>query len=376
MYISDKDALDAFCERASHAKVIAVDTEFLRERTYHPRLCLIQLATAEESAAIDPLLIDDLSPVVSLLVNPNITKVFHACSQDLEVILDSLNCVPNPVFDTQLAAAFLGQRQQIGYGALVEAYCGVHLPKSESLTDWSRRPLEEDQLRYAEDDVIYLPEIYDRMIAELVRLDRLDWLSPEIDALTDSTRVARDPEEAYLHLRRSGSLTRRQLAVAREVCAWRERTASQRDLPRKWVVSDEVLVETCKRMPRTVERLRTVRGTEQLSARDAEQLVEAVGRGMLCSPDQYPKVSHRDRPSADMESVLDLMYAMLRVISDQSGIAPQLIASRDDLHDLALRRPGARLSSGWRYELAGSTLERLLTGEVGLTVKEGHIEML
>lgn len=376
MYISDKEALDAFCERTSHAKVIAVDTEFLRERTYHPRLCLIQLATAEESAAIDPLLIDDLSPVVRLLVNPDITKVFHACSQDLEVILDSLNCVPNPVFDTQLAAAFLGQRQQIGYGALVEAYCGVRLPKSESLTDWSRRPLEEDQLRYAEDDVIYLPEIYDRMIAELVRLDRLDWLAPEINALTDSTRVARDPEESYLHLKRSGSLTRRQLAVAREVCAWRERTASQRDLPRKWVVSDEVLVETCKRMPRTVERLRTVRGTEQLSTRDAEELVAAVSRGMLCSPDQYPKVAHRDRPSADMESVLDLMYAMLRVISDQSGIAPQLIASRDDLHDLALRKPGARLASGWRYELAGSTLERLLTGEVGLTVKEGHIEML
>ncbi len=376
MYLSDKESLDAFCERASKARVIAVDTEFLRERTYHPKLCLIQVATSEESAAIDPLLIDDLSSLVNLLVDEQITKVFHACTQDLEVILDAFGCLPTPVFDTQVAAAFLGQRQQIGYGALVESYCGVRLPKAESLTDWSRRPLDQDQLRYAEDDVIYLPRMYDRMIAELVRLDRWSWIEPEMAALTTASRTARDPEEAYKHLKRSGSLTRRQLAVAREVCAWRERTAAARDLPRKWIVSDEVLVETCKRTPRTVERLRTVRGTEQLSERDAKALVAAVIRGVQCDPTQYPKVQHRDRPSQEMESVLDLMYAMLRIVSDKSGVAPQVIASRDDLYDLALGREGARLATGWRYELAGKTLSRLLTGEVGLTVKDGRLEVL
>ncbi|MDO5710102.1 MAG: ribonuclease D, partial [Coriobacteriales bacterium] len=196
MYLSDKESLDAFCERASKARVIAVDTEFLRERTYHPKLCLIQVATSEESAAIDPLLIDDLSSLVNLLVDEQITKVFHACTQDLEVILDAFGCLPTPVFDTQVAAAFLGQRQQIGYGALVESYCGVRLPKAESLTDWSRRPLDQDQLRYAEDDVIYLPRMYDRMIAELVRLDRWSWIEPEMAALTTASRTARDPEEA------------------------------------------------------------------------------------------------------------------------------------------------------------------------------------
>ena len=159
MYITSKEDLDAFCSRVAHARVIAVDTEFLREKTYHPKLCLVQVATADEAAAIDPLAIDDLSPLVRLFEDPNITKVFHACTQDLEVLQDALGCVPAPVFDTQLAAAFLGLRQQIGYGALVESYCGVRLPKAESLTDWSRRPLDEDQLRYAEDDVIYLPEI-------------------------------------------------------------------------------------------------------------------------------------------------------------------------------------------------------------------------
>lgn len=376
MYICDKQALDDFCERASHHRVIAVDTEFLREKTYHPKLCLIQIATDEEAVAIDPLVISDLSSLVALLEDSRITKVFHACSQDLEVIFDSLGCMPSPVFDTQLAAAFLGQRQQIGYAALVEAYCGIRLPKAESLTDWSKRPLEEDQLRYAEDDVIYLPGIYDQMMAELVRQDRLSWVTPEMEALTDATRIARDPQEAYLHLKRSSSLTRRQLAVAREVCAWRERCAAKRNIPRKWVVSDEVLVETCKRLPRTVERLRTIRGTDQLSDRDARSLVAAVLTGIECDPANYPKVQHRVRPSAEMESVLDLMYAMLRVVSDKSGIAPQLIASRDDLYDLALGRSDARLATGWRYDLAGKTLERLLTGEVGLTVKEGHLEML
>ena len=376
MYITSKEELDAFCARVGRSRVIAVDTEFLREKTYHPKLCLVQVATADESAAVDPLAIDDLSSLVALFTDPDITKVFHACTQDLEVIHDALGCVPAPVFDTQLAAAFLGLRQQIGYGALVESYCKVRLPKAESLTDWSKRPLDPDQLKYAEDDVIYLPQIYDRMISELVRLDRLSWLGPEMDTLTDVTRVSRKPEEAYLHLKRSSSLTRRQLAVAREVCAWRERIAAERDLPRRWVVSDEVLVETCKRLPRTVERLRSVRGTEQLSDRDARALVAAVEKGVSCEPSRYPKVQHRDRPSADMESVLDLMYALLRLVSDKSGIAPQLIASRDDLHDLALQRPGARLVSGWRYELAGRDMQRLLSGEVGLTVKEGHVEVL
>lgn len=376
MYITDIDSLTAFVDRATKARVVAVDTEFIRERTYYPKLCLVQMATESESVAIDPLAISDLSCLRDLLLDKDITKVFHACTQDLEVLLNALGIVPAPVFDTQLAAAFLGQRQQLGYGALVEAYCNVRLPKAESLTDWSRRPLDEEQLRYAEDDVIYLPQIYDRMIGELTRTDRLSWLGPEMAALTDAAHVTRDPQQAYLHLKRSSSLTRKQLVVAREVCAWRESTAARRNVPRKWVVTDEVLVELCKRVPRTVERLRRIRGTEQLGERDAQGLVAAVTRGAECDPARYPKVAHRDRPTPEMESVIDLMYAMLRIVSDKSGIAPQLIATRDDLHDLALGKADARLLTGWRRELAGDTLLRLLSGELGLTVKDGRVETL
>ncbi len=377
MYISDYEELAAFCERAKTSRVIAIDTEFLRERTYHPRLCLIQVGTHDETAAIDPLAIEDMSPLVRLLEDTSITKVFHACTQDMEVILSSLGCIATPVFDTQLAAAFLGQRQQIGYGALVEEYCGVRLAKAESLTDWSRRPLDPEQLAYAEDDVRYLPGIYDQMMSSLIKLNRLSWLAPEMGELVDLRHFTRAPEDAYLHLKRSSSLTRKQLAIARELCAWREELASHRNIPRKWVLSDEVVVEACRRTPKDVQRLVRIRGAEQLAQRDAEGAVAAIARGVACNPAHYPTKKRHDRPSADIEGVLDLMYALLRIVSEKSGIATQLIATKDDLLDFIADRTKSRVyTSPWRRELVGDLLSQLLDGEVGLTVKNGKVEVL
>jgi ribonuclease D len=376
MYISSHDELVAFCDRAKSHSVLAVDTEFLREKTYHPWLCLIQVATKDEAVAIDPLLIDDLSPLADLLVDKTKTKVFHACGQDLEVIYDSMGILPEPVFDTQVAAAFLGHRMQLGYGALVQAYEGVRLPKADGLTDWSKRPLDEDQLQYAEDDVLYLPRIYERMMSELVARDRLSWLEPELAQVCDVSKLVRQPEEAYLHLKRSSSLTRRQLAVAREVCAWRERAASRRNLPRKWVLSDEIIVELCRRAPTGADRLRRIRGTEQLSERDVSSLLQAVHKGERCKPENYPSVQHRAHKSAEADGVIDLMYALLRIRSEQCGVAIPLIATRDDLHEFAAGAERSPLREGWRYEVVGSRLEGLLAGEVGLTVKDGRIEIL
>lgn len=376
MYISSTDELVSFCKRASTNKVIAVDTEFLREKTYHPLLCLIQVATSDEAVAIDPLRIDDLDPLCQLLTNTCITKVFHACDQDLEVIWDSLGIVPEPLFDTQLAAAFLGHRMQIGYGALVQAYEGVHLAKADGLSDWSRRPLDEEQLRYAEEDVLYLPHIYDTMVKELVACDRLSWVEPELSDLVKRIDARRDPRESYLHLKRSSNLTRKQLAIARELCAWREDLASRRNLPKKWVVQDEVIVELCRRAPRSAERVRRIRGTDNLSERDVKNVVEAVRRGLACDPKDYPSVRHRARTSADTDSVIDLMYALLRLCSESSGVAIPLIATRDDLHSFMAGSKGTPLREGWRYELVGSRLEGLLSGEIGLTVKDGKVEVL
>ena len=376
MYLSTQDQLEDFCQKIAGEKIVAVDTEFLRERTYFPKLCLVQVGAGGLTAAVDPILIEDLSPLARIFEDPTVTKVLHACGQDLEVLLDGMGCVCAPVFDTQLAAAFLGLRQQVSYGSLVESYCGVRLPKAESLTDWSRRPLDAEQLEYAEDDVRYLPGIYERMVAELARLDRLGWVSPEMDALCDPAKIRRDPSEAFLRLRRSGSLTRRQLAVAREVCAWREGVAAERDVPRKWVVSDEVVVEVCKRTPGSLDRLRRIRGTEQLSDRDARGLIDAVARGVACPAEECPRVTKHVRPSAETEGVIDLMYAVLRLVSERSGVATQLIATRDDLLDFLQDRRRSPLSRDWRWKLAGETLDRLLSGEVGLTVKAGKIELL
>lgn len=376
MYVSTKEGLDAFCELAARERVVAVDTEFIREKTYFPRLCLVQVAAGDAIAAVDPILIDDLGPLAAIFEDASVTKVLHSCTQDLEVILDGMGCACAPVFDTQLAAAFLGMRQQCGLGDLVRAYCGVTLPKADSLTDWARRPLDAEQLAYAEDDVRYLVRIYDRMMAELVERDRLAWLEPEMAELCDPARVRRDPREAYLRLRRAGSLTRSQLAIAREVCAWREATAARHDIPRKWVVSDEVIVEVCKRAPTSVERLRRIRGTDQLSERDARELVAAVRTGRDCPAAECPEMPHRPRPTHEADGVIDLMYAVLRVVSERSGVATQLIATRDDLLEFMQDPASSRLSSGWRWELAGSTLERLLQGQIGLTVKKGRVELL
>ena len=378
MYIAKPDELAQWCEQAHTSKILAVDTEFLRERTFYPKLCLVQLATADATALVDPLALsrEEMAPLAELLVSDSITKVFHSCGQDLEVLDHALGVIPTPVFDTQVASEFLGFRMQVGYGALVEAYTDVHLRKAESLSDWSRRPLTSEQLSYAEEDVLYLPGIYDTMVTQLIEKDRLGWLAPEMEALTDPARLHRDPKDAYRHLKRSSNLTRHQLAVAREVAAWREEAAAKRDIPRKWCISDETVSEISRRSPKTIDQLRRIRGTEQISDRDCRAILAAVARGLECPTENLPETKRHARPSADTESVVDLMYAMLRVISERTGLATQLIATRDDLTALAQGKMSTPLLADWRYEVAGRELEALLAGSVGLTVKDGRVEML
>lgn len=376
MYLSTQEELKAYCDEASTCRVVAVDTEFLREKTYFPRLCLIQVNAGGNIAAIDPILIEDLSLLAAIFEDPDVVKVFHACSQDLEVLWDGMGCVCRNVFDTQVAAAFLGFRQQIGYGPLVDAYCGVSLPKAEALTDWSQRPLDPEQLVYAEDDVRYLPQIYETMCNKLVDSDRLSWVLPEMDEASDPSRFRKDPRDAFLRLKRASTLTRRQLAVAREVCAWREETAAARDVPRKWLMSDEVIVEACHRTPTSLPRLRRIRGLEKLSESDARGIIASVQRGLDCPPADFPAAIKRLKPSSEKDGALDLMSAVVRVVAEKTGIAPQVIASKEDLNELLSGSRDGRLAQGWRHEVAGKQLERLLAGELGLTIKDGKIELL
>lgn len=377
MYISTVEELSAFCERARASEAVAVDTEFLREKTYHPRLCLVQVATPDECVAIDPLAMEDVSPLAELFDNPAVTKVFHACTQDMEVLLQALGTVPTPIFDTQVAAAFLSERQQISYNGLVHAFCGVTLPKSESLTDWSRRPLTDKQLEYALDDVRYLIQAYHLMVGRLNAEGRLSWVLDEIRPLAARSHYEVDKREAYKKVKRVNSCTRRQLGIARELAAWRETRAERHDIPRKWVISDEVLIALVKRAPRDEASFRAIRGTEQLSEADVTSALMAVERGMTCPPAQLPPAMHaRKAPSSELESVVDLMNALVRLVAERSGVAAGMIASRDDLAAYIEHPEQSPLREGWRFELLGARLDDLLSGNMGLTVKDKRIEIL
>ncbi|MDO4436972.1 MAG: ribonuclease D [Coriobacteriaceae bacterium] len=377
MYISTNEDLVAFCKRARAFFAIAIDTEFLREKTYHAKLCLVQIATPDECAVIDPLMIDDLKPLADLMADVDTLKVFHACSQDMEVLVHALGVCPAPIFDTQIAAAFLGERAQCSYHNLVHAFCGVSLPKTESLTDWSRRPLTPRQVEYALDDVRYLIDAYHVIESKLHSLGRMAWVRDEIRAIANPAHYKSDPRAAYKRVKRVNACTRRQLAVARELAAWREHRAEARDVPRKWVMSDEVLLALCRRAPQTAEDFRCVRGTEQLSQRDVEVALGAIARGCKCPADNLPPAPRAHRtPAPELESVIDLMYALIRLVSERSGVATSLIASRDGLLDYVEHPERSPLREGWRFELVGTLIDDLLKGNIGLTVKDGALEIL
>lgn len=377
MYISTYEELSAFCERAARFNAIAVDTEFLRERTYHPRLCLVQVATPDECVVIDVIAIDNLAPLAILMRDEGTVKVFHACSQDMEVLNYTLGALPAPIFDTQIAAAFLGERMQTSYNGMVHAFCGVTLPKSESLTDWSRRPLTPEQIEYALDDVCYLIKAYDVIMERLDESGRASWVLDEIKPLTDRSHYVVDRRVAFKRVKRVNSLTRRQLAVARELAAWREARAEYSNIPRKWLMSDEVLIALSKRPPHDAASLRRVRGTEQLSDADVAGALSVIARGESCPADKYPFIARTHKPaSPELESVIDLMYALIRLVGERSGVATAMIASRDDLVDYVDHPQDSPLREGWRFELVGTLIDDLLNGDIGLTVKDRALEIL
>ena len=377
MYISTYEELSAFCERAARFNAIAVDTEFLRERTYHPRLCLVQVATPDECVVIDVIAIDNLAPLAILMRDEGTVKVFHACSQDMEVLNYTLGALPAPIFDTQIAAAFLGERMQTSYNGMVHAFCGVTLPKSESLTDWSRRPLTPEQIEYALDDVRYLIKAYDVIMERLDESGRASWVLDEIKPLTDRSHYVVDRRVAFKRVKRVNSLTRRQLAVARELAAWREARAEYSNIPRKWLMSDEVLIALSKRPPHDAASLRRVRGTEQLSDADVAVALSVIARGESCPADKYPFIARTHKPaSPELESVIDLMYALIRLVGERSGVATAMIASRDDLVDYVDHPQDSPLREGWRFELVGTLIDDLLNGDIGLTVKDRALEIL
>jgi len=377
VYVTDTQALRELVLELRKAKAVAVDTEFMREKTYFARLCLIQLGTDDIAAIVDPLTIEDLSPLCDLLTDPNVVKVFHAGSQDMEIFYRLCGVAAAPIFDTQVAATLAGFQQQVGYGALVKEVLDVTLDKGDTYTDWARRPLSDTQVEYALNDVRYLPEVHRRLIATLESEGRLGWLAADFAHIEDPATYEVIPEEQWRRVKRISSLNRRQLAVAREVAAWRELEAQRRDVPKRWILGDESIVEIARRSPTTAEDVAGIRGVPDKVGRAAQRaLAESVVRGLAVSDSELPSITKRKRPAGDIDGAVDLMVALVRARAHERGVAMPLLASREDLERLAAgEREASPLLEGWRREMVGDELVSLLDGSLVMRLRDGLLSI-
>lgn len=369
--IQDNKTLRSFCRDLDDAPYVAVDTEFLREKTYYSKLCLIQVAYGDFAAAIDPLADGiDLDPLLDVLYDESLVKVFHSATQDLELFYTMEGDVPWPVYDTQIAAMVCGLGEQPGYATLVQAVLGREIDKGPQFTDWSARPLSKRQLDYALGDVTHLCEVYEHLTARLREEHREDWVAEEMDALRNLEQYFTKSEEAYLRLKLRKP-TPRALGVLREVAAWREETAKTRNLPRTWVIKDDTVSAIATQPPRSVRDLARVRGLPPTVAngKDGAAILAAVERAFeLPDRDLPPAPPRTPRPEEGNDRLVALLQALLKVRCEEHQVASKLIATRADLDAIALQaNPDVRALHGWRRELFGADALALKEGRIALT---------
>lgn len=376
-FITTQAQLEELVAELAGSSMLAIDTEFMREKTYYAKLCLLQLNNGTVSALVDPLAVHDLSPLVPILTDENCVKIFHAGTQDIAILHHETGVTPFPVFDTQVAASLLGYPLQVGYGPLVRSVCDVKLAKADSYTDWSKRPLTNSQIKYALDDVVYLPSVYEHLRDELVAKGRLTWCERDFAALADPASYDVDPRETWRRVKRISSLSRGQLAVAREVAAWRETEAQRRNLPRKWVLPDEAVVEIARKAPKTREALFEVRGlANKLNGHDVNHILEAVSRGKEMPQDQWPKLERSPKGDVEADGAVELLSSLLEMRAKQNDVAAPLIATHSELSKLVRgHREGLALMEGWRYDIVGRELIDLLEGRLALYLDGGAIEV-
>ena len=372
--------LAALCERLSHHDFVAVDTEFMRENTYWPELCLLQIASVDEAAAIDPMASGlDMAPLLHLLVdNHDVLKVFHAGGQDLEIIYTMTGKMPVPLFDTQVAAMAMGHGEQIGYSNLVESMLGHSLDKGARFTDWSRRPLDKRQIDYAIADVTHLAEIFPRMVAKLKKTERGAWLDEEMERLADPSSFAFEPDQAWKRLKLP---SRNPLVLGRlkAIAAWRETEARGKNLPRGRIIKDDTLGELASHPPKTQDDLGKVRGlsagwrSNDIGAR----LMMAIANARPLEADEMPsRESNRPGLTKDAALVSDLLKLLLKIRSKETGVASKLIARSDELEALAAGvRKGLNILSGWRFEEFGRDALDLVEGRLAFATEHGKLKM-
>jgi ribonuclease D len=376
--ITDSKTLADFCRRLADAPFVAVDTEFMRENTFWPDLCLVQLASPEEAAAIDPKAGLNVDPMLDLLVEHPVLKVFHAGGQDLEIIYNLTGRTPHPLFDTQIAAMALGMGEQVGYTGLVETMLGIQIDKGARFTDWGRRPLDQRQIDYAIGDVTHLAALFPKMVERLRRTGRGEWLDEEMERLADPATYANNPETAWQRLR-APSRNPVVLGRLKALAAWREREAQDKDVPRGRIVKDETLADLAAQPPRRQEELPKVRGLSTAWANNAigERLMAALRNAEPLPAEEMPAKEPR-RPGLTQDSALvaDLLKLLLKVRAKEAGVAPRLLARGEELEALAAgQREGLAVLSGWRLAAFGRDAVALVEGRLGFAVKNGRMVM-
>jgi ribonuclease D len=367
--------LSAVCRRLATHPFVTVDTEFLRETTFWPRLCVVQIASEEEAVAVDAMAEGlDLAPFFELMADSRLTKVFHAARQDLEIIWNLARLIPAPLFDTQVAAMVCGFGDQISYGDLVKTVTKVALDKSSRFTDWSRRPLLPAQAEYAIADVTYLRDIYKFLRAKLDETGRIGWLDDEMALLTSPSIYEQHPKNAWERFRNRVRKPR-DLAVLMEVAAWRESEAQTRDVPRSRVLKDDIMIELVFAAPKTPEALGNLRafprGMER--SRAGADILAAIERGLARDPKTLPKLD-RERRNGSNGATVELLRVLLRHVSESHGVAAKMIASVEDLEAIAADdHAEVAALTGWRRDLFGAQALELKHGRLALTVEGGKV---
>jgi ribonuclease D len=373
--ISTTDDLAAVCARMAKHPFVTVDTEFLRETTYYPLLCVAQMASPDEAVVIDALATGlDLAPLFALMATESVTKVFHAARQDIEIVWNMAKTIPHPIVDTQVAAMVLGYGDSISYDQLVQRITGDALDKSHRFTDWTRRPLSDAQIAYALSDVTHLRDVYVKLASDLQKRGRSNWVEAEMEVLTSPETYRADPERAWERLK-SRVRKPKDLAVLMEVAAWREREAQTRDVPRGRVIKDDVIGDIAVQAPTSIERLGHLRSLPKGFERSrwGEQIIEAVKRGLARDPKTLPRLE-RFRAAANGTATVELLKVLLRMTAERHGVAAKVIATIDDLDRIAADDAAdVPALKGWRRDLFGEKALALKQGRLALAVDNGKV---
>ena len=377
--IADTPSLAAFCDRLRGERFVTVDTEFMRERTYWPELCVVQLGGAAEVAVVDAQAPGiDLAPLGALLADPAVTKVFHAARQDIEIFLLLFDAVPRPLFDTQIAAMVAGFGDQVGYDSLVSALTGGQIDKAHRFSDWAARPLSPAQIAYAAADVTHLRGVYEKLCERLQRDGRLDWVGEEMAELADPATYRPDPETMWERLRPRTS-NRRQLGLLRAIAAWREREAQRANIPRQRMLKDETLLEIAATAPETPEALARARGVSEGFARGrmGASLLAAIAEAKALPEEVLPAAQPgREGPRAS-PALVALLKVLLAAKCEQHHVAPRLVASSEDIDRLATEdEPPVPALHGWRRDVFGADALALKQGQIALGVDGRRVKLI